>query len=29
VSQRMRKCIEQGFGWSKVIGPQRKAHVRG
>jgi IS5 family transposase len=29
VSQRIRKRIEEGFGWGKVIGPLRKVHVRG
>ena len=29
VSQRIRKRIEECFGWGKVIGPLRKTHVRG
>jgi IS5 family transposase len=29
VSQRKRKCIEQCFGWGKVIGPIRQVMVRG
>ena len=29
VSQRIRKRIEEGFGWGKVIGPLRKVQVRG
>lgn len=29
VSQRKRKCVEQVFGWSKVVGPTRKAKHRG
>jgi hypothetical protein len=28
-SQRNRKCIEQCFGWGKVIGPIRQVMVRG
>jgi transposase len=29
ISQRKRKCIEQCFGWGKVIGPIRQVMVRG
>lgn len=29
VSQRKRKCVEQVFGWGKVVGPIRKARHRG
>jgi transposase len=29
VSQRKRKCVEQVFGWGKMIGPIRKAKYRG
>jgi transposase len=29
VSQRKRKCVEQVFGWGKVVGPTRKAKHRG
>ncbi|TAL13655.1 MAG: IS5 family transposase, partial [Aquabacterium sp.] len=29
ISQRKRKCIEQCFGWAKVIGPIRQVMVRG
>jgi IS5 family transposase len=29
VSQRKRKCIEQCFGWDKVIGPMRRVMVLG
>jgi len=29
ISQRKRKCIEQCFGWAKVIGPMRQVMVRG
>jgi len=29
ISQRKRKCIEQCFGWDKVIGPIRQVMVRG
>ena len=29
VSQRKRKCVEQVFGWGKVVGPIRKAKQRG
>jgi transposase len=29
VSQRKRKCIEQCFGWGKLIGPMRQVMVRG
>jgi transposase len=29
VSQRKRKCIEQCFGWGKLIGPIRQVMVRG
>lgn len=29
ISQRKRKCIEQCFGWGKVIGPLRQVMVRG
>lgn len=29
VSQRIRKRIEEGFGWGKTIGPLRKVKVRG
>lgn len=29
ISQRKRKCIEQCFGWGKVIGPLRQVVVRG
>ena len=29
ISQRKRKCVEQVFGWGKVIGPIRKAKHRG
>jgi len=29
VSQRKRKCVEQVFGWGKVVGPIRKAKHRG
>ena len=29
VSQRKRKCIEQCFGWGKVIGPIRQVMVQG
>jgi transposase len=29
VSQRKRKCIEQCFGWGKLIGPMRHVLVRG
>jgi len=29
ISQRLRKRIEECFGWGKVIGPLRKTHVRG
>lgn len=29
ISQRKRKCIEQGFGWAKQIGPMRQVMVRG
>jgi transposase len=29
VSQRKRKCIEQCFGWGKVIGPMRQVMVQG
>ena len=28
-SQRKRKCIEQCFGWGKLIGPMRQVMVRG
>jgi hypothetical protein len=29
VSQRKRKCIEQCFGWGKVIGPIRQVTLQG
>ena len=29
ISQRKRKCIEQCFGWGKVIGPIRQVMVQG
>lgn len=29
ISQRKRKCIEQCFGWGKLIGPMRQVMVRG
>ena len=29
VSQRKRKCVEQVFGWGKMVGPIRKAKHRG
>ena len=29
ISQRKRKCIEQCFGWGKVIGPMRQVMVQG
>ena len=29
ISQRKRKCVEQVFGWGKVIGPLRKTKHRG
>ena len=29
VSQRRRKCIEQCFGWGKVVGPMRQVMLRG
>lgn len=29
ISQRKRKCIEQCFGWAKVVGPMRQVMVRG
>ena len=29
ISQRRRKCIEQCFGWGKVVGPIRQVMVRG
>ncbi|MCZ7617911.1 MAG: IS5 family transposase [Myxococcota bacterium] len=29
VSQRKRKCVEQVFGWGKLVGPLRKAKQRG
>ena len=29
VSQRKRKCIEQCFGWGKLVGPMRQVMVRG
>ena len=29
ISQRKRKCIEQCFGWAKVIGPMRQVMQRG
>lgn len=29
VSQRKRKCIEQCFGWGKLIGPMRQVMVHG
>ena len=29
ISQRKRKCIEQCFGWGKVVGPIRQVMVRG
>lgn len=29
VSQRKRKCIEQCFGWGKLIGPNRQVKVQG
>jgi transposase len=29
VSQRKRKCVEQVFGWGKVVGPIRKIKYRG
>ena len=29
ISQRKRKCIEQCFGWGKLVGPMRQVMVRG
>lgn len=29
ISERKRKCVEQCFGWAKVIGPMRQVMVRG
>ena len=29
ISQRKRKCIEQCFGWAKVVGRMRQMMVRG